>query len=61
MRADEEHRHECEVRDCVRRFYPDGDAMASHLDKITKRRGKEAADRLRADVRAAWMERRAAA
>lgn len=60
MRTDEQFRHEYEVRDCIRRFYPDGDRMAAHLDLVGRRRGKVAADRLRADVRVAWkaeMER----
>lgn len=56
MRDDELHRHECEVRDCIKRFYPDGSAMAEHLNKIEKRRGKPAADRLRVDLRKAWKE-----
>ncbi len=48
--------HECEVRDCIKRFYPDGNAMAAHLDLVDKRRGKEAGNRLREDVRRAWKE-----
>lgn len=48
--------HECEVRDCIKRFYPDGQAMAAHLDLVDKRRGKEAGNRLREDVRRAWKE-----
>ena len=58
MRDDELHRHACEVRDCIKRFYPHGAAMAAHLELVEKRRGKLAADRLREDVRAAWKAKR---
>lgn len=58
MHADEQFRHECEVRWCVSEHYPDGERMAAHLDLVTRRRGKVAADRLRADVRKAWAIRR---
>ena len=62
MRDSEElHRHECEVRDCIKRFYPRGAAMAAHLELVEKRRGKLAADRLREDVRAAWKAKRGVA
>jgi len=62
MRTDEQHRHECEVRWCVRTYYPDGERMATHLDLVERRRGQPAAMRLRDDVRAAWKDemRRAA-
>lgn len=60
MHDSELHRHECEVRDCIKRFYPNGNAMAEHLNLIEKRRGKDAADRLRADVREAWKSKRGA-
>ena len=50
----EQHRHECEVRDCIRRFFPRGAAMAAHLALVERKRGKPAADRLRADLRQAW-------
>ena len=58
MRDDERHRHECEVRDCIKRFYPHGAAMAAHLELVEKRRGKSAADRLREDVRTAWKAKK---
>lgn len=58
MTADEKHRHECEVRDCIRRFYPHGPAMSSHLTLVERRRGKEAAQRLRDDCLIAWNEKR---
>jgi hypothetical protein len=61
MRTDDEYRHACEVRWCVRNFWPSGDRIAAHLDLIAKRRGKAAADRLRADVREAWRAEMAAA
>lgn len=62
MRDSEElRRHECEVRDCIKRFYPRGAAMAAHLELVEKRRGKLAADRLREDVRAAWKAKKGVA
>lgn len=61
MHDDEQFRHECEVRDCIKRFYPNGAAMKAHLELVAKRRGQAAADRLRADALTAWAERRAAA
>lgn len=57
--ADEQHRHECEVRDVIKRYYPDGEAAKAYLDDCEKKRGKPAADRLRDDARAAWVARRA--
>lgn len=60
MRTDEQFRHECEVRWCVRAHFPDGERMAEQLARVERRRGKPAAERLRADVRVAWkaeMER----
>lgn len=59
MLTSEQHRHECEVRDCIKRFYPDGTRMAAHLDLVERKRGKEAAMRLRVDVRKAWAAVRA--
>jgi hypothetical protein len=50
--------HACEVRDCVRRYYPDGQKMADFLAKVEKARGHGAAEKLRADVRIAWAKRR---
>ena len=52
-----QHMHECEVRDCIKRFFPDGAVMAAHLALVERRRGKEAADKLRVDVRIAWKEK----
>lgn len=51
------YRHECEVRDCIRRYYPDGGAMNEHLVGVQKRRGKAAADKLRADCRIEWAKK----
>lgn len=53
-RHDDQRRHACEVRWCVRNFYPDGTRMAAHLNLVERRRGKVAADLLRTDVREAW-------
>ena len=53
-------RHECECMDVVKRHYPDGGAINAHFAEIEKKRGKEAADRLRNDCREFWAERHAA-
>ena len=53
-------RHECEVRDIVNRNFPDGHAAKCELDEIEKKRGKESADKLRADCRVVWAEVKAA-
>lgn len=50
-------RHECEVRDCVKRFYPNGSAMKKHLEEVGKRRGQEAAMTLRDDVFEEWKRK----
>jgi hypothetical protein len=56
-----QHMHECEVRDVIKRFYPDGDAAKEYLDLCEKKRGKAAADSLRNAVRAEWMKLKVAA
>jgi len=56
-----EHMHECEVRDVIKRYYPDGAAAKEYLDLCEKKRGKVAADRLRDDVRAEWRKLKVAA
>ena len=49
--------HSCEVRSVIRMYYPDGRAAAAYFDGVEKARGKEAADKLRNDVRAEWRKR----
>lgn len=49
--------HRCEVRSAIRMYYPDGRAAAAYFDGVEKARGKEAADKLRNDVRAEWKKR----
>lgn len=56
----EKHRHACEVRYWVNRCYPNGLEMADQMARIEKKRGKAAADALRADARIEWAKRRAA-
>lgn len=53
--ADELHR--CEVITVVRRYFPDGDPKPFFAD-VEKKRGKESADKLRADCRKEWAKRR---
>ena len=53
--ADELHR--CEVQSVIRRYFPDGDPKPFFAD-VEKFRGKAAADKLRADCRAAWVAHR---
>ena len=50
--------HRCEVQWCIRNFFPDGIAMAAHLETVERKRGKPAADRLRVALRKAWKEQR---
>jgi hypothetical protein len=57
VKAEKMARHECEIRWCLRNFYPDGVAMKAHFDACEKKRGKAATDMLRADVRKAWVQR----
>jgi len=52
-------RHECECRDVVARYYPDGDSINAHFSEVEKKRGKDAADRLREGCRPIWKERTA--
>lgn len=54
LRADL-HRHE--VASVIRRYYPRGEEAAEYLRLVEKKRGKEAADKLRADCRIAWKKR----
>lgn len=49
--------HPYEVRDVVRRFFPDGDAAAGYFVMVEKKRGKAQADKLRDDCRALWKQR----
>lgn len=53
----EEHRHACEVRYVL--AMPSREERAAYLDALPRFRGKAAAERLRADVAAAWRARRA--
>ena len=51
--------HSCEVRSVIRMYYPNGRAAAAaYFDGVEKARGKEAADKLRNDVRAEWRKRK---
>lgn len=45
----------CEVQSVIRRYFPDGDPKPFFAD-VEKFRGKEAADKLRADCRVAWVK-----
>ena len=55
-------RHECEVRDMIRRFYPHRvEVMKAFFADVEFHRGKAAAEKLRADTRKAWAERKLAA
>lgn len=54
----EEQRHKAEVRWMVRNYWPDGDALSGQLALVEKRRGAEAAERLRTDCRAEWRRYR---
>lgn len=54
--ASEEWRHECEARGIAK--LPTLNERRWWLESIEKRRGKEAADRLRATMQALWKARR---
>ena len=60
--------HRCEVATVIRWFYPHEDdseevrktkqkGVVEYFDLVEKKRGKEAADALRADCRIAWKEK----
>ena len=51
--------HRCEVLSVVRMYYPDNKRAIEYFAEVEKRRGKDAAERLRADVRVEWMARQA--
>ena len=50
----EQHRHECEARDWLRRGYTTGLKVESLGRLITSKRGKEAWDRLYREMRKQW-------
>jgi hypothetical protein len=50
----EQYRHQCEVRYVL--AMPTPERRRAYLDGVQAARGKAAADRLRADVRAAWAQ-----
>ncbi len=56
MPFDEEFRHRCETSEWIRRAGTNGgwQWLAERLNNIEARRGKLAADRLRADIKAQW-------
>lgn len=50
----EEYRHECEVRTCVRQFWPSKSNLDSHIKTVKSCRGELAAARLKRDVDMDW-------
>lgn len=55
---EENFRHRCEVSWVIRAFYPDNKAAAEYFKTVETKRGKECADKLRADCRIAWKARK---
>lgn len=53
------HRHACEVRDLIRRYYPDSSNVKAYLDLVKAKRGDEAYNRLREDLLAEWQKKKA--
>ncbi|WP_186139319.1 DUF7696 family protein [Burkholderia gladioli] len=53
--TDEQHRHECEVRHVL--SLESRAVRIAYLSAVEAKRGKEAAQRLRADVEQAWKGR----
>jgi hypothetical protein len=49
--------HRCEVIGIVNRYFPHGDPKPFFAE-VEKKRGKESADKLRADCRVEWAKRR---
>ena len=55
-------RHQCEVRDMIRRFFPHRvETMKAFFVDVEKHRGKAAAEMLINDTREAWKAAKAAA
>ena len=50
----EQHRHDCECRDFVLRFWPDVFAANEHLKQVQARRGALARRRLQKDALSIW-------
>lgn len=55
--AAEDDRHRCEVATVMRQCWPDNIAVSKYLLAVEKNRGAAAAQKLRADVLAAWRQR----
>lgn len=51
----EQHRHECEIREIMRRFGTK-EQIKSYLEEIEKKRGFEAMQRLRVDLLKVWRK-----
>ena len=49
--------HRCEVATVIRWFFPDGAKAKEYFDLVESKRGKLAADLLRADCRIAWANK----
>ena len=49
--------HRCEVQSIIRRYFPNGDPRP-FFEEVEKRRGKDVAEKLRTDCRAAWAKHR---
>lgn len=57
MLAQETHRHQCEARGWLRRGYTTRPKVAELVRVIAEKRGQEAADALRAEMRRQWNRR----
>lgn len=55
----EAHRRVCEARFWIRQGNTDAAAVDALIERIAKRRGAEAAEALRAEMRAQWRDRAA--
>lgn len=58
--ATEQHRHECECRDWLRRGYTTPEKINRLRERIETKRGKEAADRLIEGMRTEYKRMRSA-
>lgn len=51
--------HRCEVKAVIRQCYPDGEKAKEYFELVESKRGHLAAQKLRDDVRAEWVKRKA--
>lgn len=58
MLESQRYRESCEARDVVQTYYPDSVKLQLYLAKVLTQRGEKATNKLRADCRLAWKDKR---